>query len=179
MAGVLEIVRLDGTQAAALAPQLGEVLADCVAGGASVSFMSPFTAADAQAYFAGVADEVALDRAAILVARQDGRIVGAVQLGLHTPPNQPHRADVRKMLVHRSARRQGVGAALMRAVEELAGNLGRTLLVLDTVTGDAGERLYSSLGWTRVGEIPDYALLPEGGLVSTTVFWKRVSPPRR
>ena len=83
------------------------------------------------------------------------------------------------MLVHRSARRQGVGAALMLAAEELAAELGRTLLVLDTVTGAAGERLYASLGWVRVGEIPDYALLPEGGLVSTTVFWKRVSPTPR
>ncbi len=179
MTPALEIVRLDAEQASALVPALGDVLADCVAGGASVSFMSPFTAADAQAYFAAVASEVARDKAAILVARLDQRVVGTVQLGLDTPPNQPHRADVRKMLVHRSARRQGVGAALMLAAERLAADLGRTVLVLDTVTGGAGERLYAGLGWVRVGEIPDYALLPEGGLVSTTVFWKRVSPTPR
>ncbi len=179
MTAVLEIVRLDAAQARALASQLGDVLADCVAGGASVSFMSPFPAAEAQAYFAGVAEEVARDEAAILAARLDGRVVGTVQLSLHTPPNQPHRADVRKMLVHRSARRQGVGAALMLAAEKLAAELGRTVLVLDTVTGGAGERLYAGLGWTRVGEIPDYALLPEGGLVATTVFWKHVSPTPR
>ena len=90
------------------------------------------------------------------------------------PDNQPHRADVAKMQVHRRARRHGVGAALLRAVETEARNAGRTLLVLDTVTGSDAERLYSSLGWQRCGVIPDYALWPQGGLCSTTVFYRQL-----
>ena len=171
----LEIVRLDGAEAAAATAELGEVLADCVTGGASVNFMWPYTPTDGRAFFARVAEDVAQGRTELLVARLDGRIVGTVQLGLDTPPNQPHRADVKKMLVHRDVRRRGVGAALMREAELLAAQLGRTLLVLDTVTGEAGERLYARMGWNRLGEIPDYALMPDGALCSTTVFWKRTA----
>jgi len=104
-----------------------------------------------------------------------GEIVGTVQLVLAQPENQPHRADVAKMLVHRSARRSGLGAALMRAVERTAAEEGKSLLVLDTVTGGDAERLYERLGWERCGVIPDYALWPEGGLCATTVFFKRVA----
>jgi GNAT superfamily N-acetyltransferase len=120
-----------------------------------------------------VVDEIARGDTALLGARADGRFVGTVQLGLNTPPNQPHRADVRKMLVHRAARRRGIGAALMHAVEDEARRRGRTLLVLDTASGDA-ERLYVRGGWQRVGVIPDYALWPDGSFCDTTVFWKRV-----
>jgi len=154
--------------------QLAEVLVDCVAGGASVSFMPPFEHEDGKAFFTKIAGEVARGEAALLVARVAGRIVGTVQLGLALPPNQPHRADVRKLLVHRSARGRGIGMALMTAAEEAARARGRTLLVLDTALGDKAERLYTRAGWTRVGVIPNYALFPDGRPCDTVVFWKQV-----
>jgi GNAT superfamily N-acetyltransferase len=110
----------------------------------------------------------------LLAASLQGRIVGTVQLGLDTPPNQPHRADIRKLLVHRSARGRGVGAALMAQVEQEARRRGRWLLVLDTVPGENGYRLYVRAGWTRTGIIPDYALFPDGRLCDTAVLWKRL-----
>ncbi|MEI9965327.1 MAG: GNAT family N-acetyltransferase [Caulobacteraceae bacterium] len=170
----LTITELDAAQAVAAIPDLAAVLADVVAGGASVNFMAGFGQAEAEAFYAKVADSVASGEAVLLAARLDGRIVGTVQLGLDTPPNQPHRAEVRKMLVRRAARRRGVGAALMTAVEDAARARGRTLLVLDTVTDMDGERLYARMGWTRVGVIPDYALFPDGTPCSTTIFYKRL-----
>jgi GNAT superfamily N-acetyltransferase len=154
--------------------ELAAVLADCVEGGASVSFMAPFSQADALGFFRKVAAEVASGEIVLLVARLGGRIVGTVQLGLDTPPNQPHRADIRKLLVHRSARGSGVGAALMVRVEQEARRHGRWLLVLDTVRGENGYRLYTRAGWTRTGIIPDYAMFPDGRLCDTAVFWKRL-----
>jgi len=154
--------------------QLASVLADRVEGGASVSFMSPFSQADGLAFFRKVAGSVASGDAVLLAARLDGDIVGTVQLGLDTPPNQPHRADVKKLLVHRSARGHGVGAALMAQVEEEARRRGRWLLVLDTVPGEIGYRLYSRAGWNQTGVIPDYAMFPDGRLCDTAVFWKRL-----
>ena len=154
--------------------ELAEVLVDCVAGGASVSFMPPFEHDDAKAFFTKIAGEVARGEAVLLVARVDGRIVGTVQLGLALPPNQPHRADVRKLLVHRSARGRGIGAALMTAAEDAARARGRTLLVLDTALGDNAERLYTRAGWNRVGVIPGYALFPDGRPCDTVVFWKQI-----
>jgi len=173
MTPAADILLLEGKDAAAAIDDLVEVLADCVAGGASVSFMSPFSRADAAAYFRRVVVEVERGDTALLGARLDGRIVGTVQLGLDTPPNQPHRADVKKMLVHRAVRRRGIGGALMQGVEEEARRRDRTVLVLDTASGDA-ERLYVRSGWQRVGTVPDYALWPDGGLCATTFFWKRV-----
>ena len=155
--------------------ELAEVLVDCVAGGASVSFMPPFEHEDGKAFFTKIAGEVARGEAALLVARLDGRIVGTVQLALATPPNQPHRADIRKLLVHRSVRGRGIGLALMTAVEEAARARGRTLLVLDTALGDNAERLYTRAGWTRVGVIPGYALFPDGRPCDTVYFWKKLS----
>jgi GNAT superfamily N-acetyltransferase len=154
--------------------ELAEVLVDCVAGGASVSFMPPFEHEDAKAFFTKIAGEVARSEAALLVARVAGRIVGTVQLGLAMPPNQPHRADVRKLLVHRSARGRGTGLALMTAAEEAARARGRTLLVLDTALGGDAERLYTRAGWTRVGVIPGYALFPDGSPCHTVYFWKQL-----
>jgi GNAT superfamily N-acetyltransferase len=153
---------------------LADVLLDCVAGGASVSFMEPFTRERAIAFWTKVAAGVAAGERALLVAEDGEGICGTVQLVLDLPENQPHRADLAKMLVHRRARRQGVGAALMRAAEALALECGRTLLVLDTVTGGDAERLYARLGWTRVGEIPRFALFPNGGYCSTTYFYKEL-----
>jgi ribosomal protein S18 acetylase RimI-like enzyme len=157
---------------------LAEVLADCVAGGASVSYLEPFGHAEAREAFARFAEDAKLGRRAILAAFVDGRVVGTVQLVLALPPNQPHRGEIAKLLVHRDARRRGIAELLMAAAEAEAVAEGRTLLVLDTVTGDAAERLYTRLGWTRVGEIPNYALYPDGRPCSTTFFWKEPAGPR-
>lgn len=152
--------------------ELTDVLVDCVEGGASVSFMLPLPRDKARGFWQGVADGAARGERILLVGEDaQGRIVGTVQVLLAQPDNQPHRADVAKMLVHRRARRGGWGAALMRAAEAAAGQAGKTLLVLDTASADA-ERVYARLGWQRVGVIPDYALLPAGGLCGTTVFYK-------
>jgi GNAT superfamily N-acetyltransferase len=153
---------------------LADLLIDSIDGGASVSFMHPLAPAKAQAFWRRVADGVASGERGLLVAEDDTGIVGTVQLVLEQPENQPHRADLAKMLVHRRARRRGLGAALMQAAEDLARDCGKTLLVLDTVTGSDAERLYARLGWVRVGEIPEFALLSRGGLWGTTVFYKKL-----
>ncbi len=152
--------------------QLADVLCDCVAGGASVGFMQPLTPARALAFWHKVASGVRNGERGLLVAEDEHGIVGTVQLVLDLPENQPHRADLAKMLVHRRGRRRGLGAALMRAAEALAQECRRTLLVLDTVTGGDAERLYARLGWQRCGEIPGYALWPQGGPCGTTVFYR-------
>jgi len=151
---------------------LADVLLDCVAGGASVSFMQSLTRERALQFWRGVAAGAASGERALLVAEDAQGIAGTVQLVLAQPDNQPHRADVAKMLVHRRARRQGLGAALMRAAEAEARACGKTLLVLDTVTGGAAERLYARLGWQRAGAIPDYALMPDGAPCGTTIFYR-------
>jgi GNAT superfamily N-acetyltransferase len=172
MTTLRRLVHVDDAQIRGLA----EVLIDCVNGGASVSFMLPLTLERAQAFWRGVADGVQRGERALLVAEDpSGTIVGTVQLVLAQPENQPHRADVAKMLVHRHARRRGLAAALMRAVEQVAAAEGKTLLVLDTVTGGDAERLYERLAWQRCGVIPDYALWPAGGLCATTVFFKPIA----
>jgi GNAT superfamily N-acetyltransferase len=154
---------------------LAEVLADCVAGGASVGFMQPLDHARALAFWQRVAAGVRRGERALLVAEDAAGIVGTVQLVLDLPENQPHRADLAKMLVHRRGRRAGLGAALMRAAEALALECGRSLLVLDTVTGGDAERLYARLGWQRCGEIPGFALWPQGGRCGTTIFYRELS----
>lgn len=171
----IEVRRLEGDELEDHLDGLAAVLADCVAGGASVSYLAPFSHADARAAFAGFAADVAAGRRLILAAFADGEVVGSVQVVLAVPPNQPHRAEIAKLLVRRSARRQGIARLLMEHAEAEARAEGKTLLVLDTVTGDAAERLYTRLGWTRVGVIPGYALYPDGRPCDTTVFWKRVS----
>jgi GNAT superfamily N-acetyltransferase len=153
---------------------LAEVLIDCVEGGASVSFMQPLSRARALEFWRGIAADVGADARALLAAEDTGGLIGTVQIALKQPENQPHRADIAKMLVHRRARRQGVGAALLRAAEDTARAAGKTLLVLDTATGGDAERLYARLGWTCVGVVPDYALWPDGGLCSTTFYYRRL-----
>jgi GNAT superfamily N-acetyltransferase len=150
---------------------LADLLIDCVEGGASVGFMNPLSRPRAQAFWRRVADSVAAGRRAVLVAEDAGEIIGTVQLVLEQPENQPHRADVSKVLVRRSARRRGLGEALMRAAETLARECGKSLLVLDTVTDSDGARLYSRLGWQLCGTIPGYALLPDGGLCDATYYY--------
>jgi GNAT superfamily N-acetyltransferase len=158
--------------------ELADVLIDCVEGGASVSFMQPLSRDRALAFWRGVARAVAAGERALLVAEDAHGLCGTVQLVLDQPENQPHRADLTKTLVHRRARRQGLGAALMRAAETAARECGKTLLVLDAVTGGDGARLYERLGWVRVGDIPGYALMPRGGLCSTTVYYRDVGDQR-
>jgi GNAT superfamily N-acetyltransferase len=150
------------------------VLIDCVDGGASVSFMHPLTRERAASFWQRVASGVNAGERALLVASDADGICGTVQLIFDLPENQPHRADVAKMLVHRRARRRGLGAALMRAAEATARECGRTLLVLDAVTGGDAARLYERLGWQRVGDIPEYALFPKGGFCSTTVYYRNL-----
>ena len=174
MSAKVEITALEGPVADSALDQLADVLVDCVKGGASVSFMSPFSHQEALAFFCKVAGSVASGDTVLLAARLDGRIVGTVQLGLDTPPNQPHRADIKKLLVHRSFRGYGVGAALMAQVEEEARRRGRWLLVLDTVPGENGHRLYLREGWMQTGLVPNYALFPDGRLCDTAIMWKRL-----
>lgn len=152
-----------------------DVLVDCVEGGASVSFMQPLTRERAAAFWRKVAAGVAAGERALLVAEDDRGVCGTVQLIFDLPENQPHRADLAKMLVHRRARRRGLGEALMRAAEQTARDCGKTLLVLDAVTDGDAARLYARLGWVRVGDIPNFALYPQGGYCSTTYFYRNLA----
>ena len=152
---------------------LADVLMDVVDGGASVSFMHPFTRDKAIAFWRGVARGVEAGERAIVVAEDEHGICGTAQLILSLPENQPHRADLAKMLVHRRARRRGIGAAVLAAAEDTARELGKTLLVLDTASHDA-ERLYERAGWIKVGVIPDYALMPDGAFCDTIVYYRRL-----
>jgi len=174
MTAQLEIRRLAGADLRKELDGLAAVLADCVEGGASVSYMAPFSHEQARAAFEGFAAEVDAGRRVLLVAFAGGALVGSVQVILALPPNQPHRGEIAKLLVRRSARRRGIAQRLMEHAEGEARAEGKTLLVLDTVTGDPGERLYARLGWNRVGVIPGYALYPDGRPCDTTVFWKTV-----
>src|SRR5581483_10746246 len=173
----VQVRRLEGADLDAQLDDLAEVLLDCVAGGASVSYLEPFDRAQARHAYEGFAADATRGGRVVLAAFAGDRLVGTVQVVLALPPNQPHRAEIAKLLVHRDARRRGIAERLMEAAEAAAVAEGRTLLVLDTVTGDPAERLYARLGWTRVGEIPDYALYPDGRPCSTTFFWKRLPAP--
>jgi ribosomal protein S18 acetylase RimI-like enzyme len=156
---------------------LAQVLIDCVEGGASVSFMQPMTREKALGFWRGVAQSAARGERVLLVAEEEGQVLGTVQVVLDQPENQPHRGDVSKMLVRQAARKRGLGEALMRAAEAAAVESGKTLLVLDTAS-DAAMRLYERCGWQRVGTIPDYALLPQGGFCDTVYYYKRLSAGR-
>ncbi len=177
-ATVPPVERLAAPLAGADLASLAEVVADCVAGGASVSFMPPFGPEEALDWWRGLLPAIAAGEILLLAARDgDGRIAGTVQLHLKTPPNQPHRAEIAKLLVHRRARGRGMAAALIRAAEAAAGACGRRLLTFDTATGSAGERLYRRLGFVAIGVIPGYALYPDGAPCDTTVFYKWLEPP--
>ena len=169
-ASTLEIRRLDTVDAIQL-QALADVLVDCVEGGASVSFMLPITRERSLVFWRKVADGVARGERLLLVAEDARGIVGTVQVIVDQPENQPHRADVAKMLVHRRARRQGAGEALMRAAETAARQAGKTLLVLDT-GDDTAARLYTRLGWQAAGRIPRYALTPQGADCATTFYFR-------
>ena len=169
--GEIEIRRLDPAEVEQHLDALAAVLEDVVAGGASVGYMAPFAHEDARAAFEGFAAEVGSGRRLLFAAFADGVVVGTVQVILGAPPNQPHRGEITKLLVHRSARRRGVARLLMERAEAEAREEGKTLLVLDTAD-DTAERLYARLGWTLVGVIPGFALFPDGRPCATTVFYK-------
>ncbi len=168
----IEIRRLGATEVYAQLDGLAAVLVDCVEGGASVSYLAPFSHEQARGAFEAVALEVEQGRRLLLGAFEQDQLVGTVQVVLAMPPNQPHRAEIAKLLVRRLARRRGIAQRLMAQAEREALAEGKTLLVLDTVTGDSAERLYERLGWTRVGVIPGYALYPDRRPCDTTIFWK-------
>ncbi len=169
---MIEIRRLSAAEGRQHLGALAEVLLDCVAGGASVSFMASLSKPEAEVFFEKVVEGVERAERILLAAFIEGELLGTVQIITATPPNQPHRADVAKLLVHRSARGQGIAKRLMEEVEEASRSAGKTLLVLDTVTGGDAERLYMRMGWTKSGIIPNYALFPDGRFCDTTVFWK-------
>lgn len=152
--------------------QLTDVLIDCVDSGASVSFMSPLTRDRARTFWRRVARDVTEENRLVIVGEDAEGICGTVQLIFDLPENQPHRADLAKMLVHRRARRQGLGAALVNSAEAAAKSCGKTLLVLDAVTDGDAARLYERLGWQRAGVIPRYALYPQGGYCDTTYYYR-------
>jgi GNAT superfamily N-acetyltransferase len=173
-AEAIEIRRLDPAEIDQDIDALAAVLADVVAGGASIGYMAPFSHQDARDAFTSFAAEVAHGRRLLLAGFLDGALVGTVQVILSAPPNQPHRGEITKLLVHRSGRRRGVARRLMERAETEALSAGKTLLVLDTAD-DTAERLYSRLGWTLVGVIPGFALFPDGRPCATTVFYKSLA----
>jgi ribosomal protein S18 acetylase RimI-like enzyme len=173
----IAIERLDGAGAAAAVPALTEILRDAVANGASVGFMDFNTSADFERFWQGIAEQVETGAVLLFVARGIEGIVGTAQLHPVGKPNQPHRAEIAKVLVHSRARRRGIGEALMRAAEAQALAMGRDLLVLDTDEAGAARRLYNRLGWTEAGTIPRYALMPDGRDCGSTFFYKALPSP--
>ena len=158
-----------------LIDQLSDVLIDCVEGGASVGFMLPISRERAAEFWRRIAGGVGAGQRALLIAEDSRGVCGTVQLILDLPDNQPHRADLAKMLVHRRARRGGLGAALLQRAEATARECGRTLLVLDAVTSGDAARMYERMGWVKVGDIPKFALMPDGTPCSTTVYYRNLA----
>jgi ribosomal protein S18 acetylase RimI-like enzyme len=155
---------------------LSEILIEVVANGGSVSFMHPLAPETARAFWDDALSAAARDERIVLGAWDGEVLVGTVTLLLDCPPNQPHRAEIAKLMTRPSHRGRGVAKALMRAAEDLAVKRERTLLVLDTATEGGASALYEGLGFILVGEIPDYALKPHGGLTGTLIYWKRITP---
>jgi ribosomal protein S18 acetylase RimI-like enzyme len=153
---------------------LSEILIEVVANGGSVSFMHPLEAETAEAFWDGALAAAARDERIVLGAWDGEVLAGTVTLLLDCPPNQPHRAEIAKLMTRLSHRGRGVAASLMRAAERLAVERARTLLVLDTATDGGAAGLYEGQGFTLAGEIPDYALKPHGGLSGTLIYWKRI-----
>jgi GNAT superfamily N-acetyltransferase len=171
----IRIATPDADEARTLVSALAGILIDCVEGGAGVSFMLPIDRRIVEDFWKGVAGKVADGSTILFVAFLDDAPIGTVQLTPAPQPNQPHRADVNKLLVDRRGRNLGVARALMANLEEAAKARGRWLLCLDTVTGSPAERLYEKLGWQRLGVMPRHAMYPQGGFSDTTFFWKDLS----
>jgi len=169
---------LDAAAAASAERSLVDLLVACVDAGASVSFLPPLPAATARAFWKHVTAEIAAGTRLLLAGWAGGSLLGAAMLDLGTPPNQPHRAEVQKLLVHPNARRKGLGRALMQWAEQEAVRAGRSLLTLDTKAGDAAEALYRANGWQEAGRIPGYALNADGTPCDTVLFWKIPSPTK-
>lgn len=174
MIAPLHIRALDAAGDAALLPALAALLVEAVEGGASIGFMAGHDYAEALAFWT---QKHATPGTVILVALDGDTLLGTVTLATDMPPNQPHRADVQKMIVAAAARRRGIGAALMAAVEAEARDRRRSLLVLDTISDSAAARLYERSGWTSIGDIPDFALMPNGGLAPTTIYIRQLDRP--
>ncbi|HVE85735.1 MAG TPA: GNAT family N-acetyltransferase [Myxococcales bacterium] len=174
-----EIRELDAAEVERRLSELAEVLVDVVDGGASVNFLRGFTAEAAEGFWRSQLPALQAGTRRLLIAEAGGRLVGTVVVTFAHQPNQPHRAEISKMLVHRSCRRHGFGARLLSAAEATAERHGRTLLVLDTESGSAGERLYSRSGWVKIGEIPGYALSPDGVPKAASFFYKQLPAPAR
>jgi GNAT superfamily N-acetyltransferase len=170
----VDVRRLDAEAARDAIGHLANVLVDAVEGGDSVSFMAGFGDDDARAFYESLLPELERGTRVLLAAYDDGVLVGTVQFVHAWPPNSQHRAEVAKLLVHRRARGKGVGRALMERLEEEARADGKTLLILDTVTERAADRLYERLGWTRLGAVPDYARDPDGSFCDATFFYKHL-----
>ncbi|HUB47133.1 MAG TPA: N-acetyltransferase [Acetobacteraceae bacterium] len=158
----------------AIIGMLGEILVETVAAGGSVSFMHPLAQDVARAFWQGALEQAAQDRRVVLGAWDGALLAGTVTLLLDCPPNQPHRAEIAKLMTRVSHRGRGIARNLMRAAEASAVQRNRSLLVLDTATDGGAGPLYEQLGFTLAGEIPDYALKPHGGLTGTLVYWKRI-----
>jgi len=169
----MEIAILEGDEARRRIPELALVLQDCVAKGASVSFMNPFSLAEAIGYFTDIAESVARQEIILFAAIEKGRAVGTVQIHPSWKPNQPHRAEIAKMLVHSAHRKQGIGQKLLDTAKIEAKKRGYTLLTLDTASGEA-ERLYTRVGYIKAGAIPNYALWPDGGYCDTVFYYKLI-----
>ena len=165
---------LDAAEAELLLPELAGLLVDAVAHGASVNFLRGFSETDGHVFWRGQLPGVADGSRRLLVAEEDGRLLGTVVLTFAHQPNQPHRGDIGKMLVHSGARRRGLGRALLAAAEEEARRFGRTLLCLDTEEGSQGDALYRACGWTPIGTIPGFALSPDGIPAGATFFYKPI-----
>lgn len=170
--------RLDAAQLLDRLEGLADLLVDTVDGGASVGFLAPLDRAEAAAWWKERAADVAAGQLAVWAAH-DGdrghRVVGTVSLAFPDKPNSRHRAELVKLMVHRDARGQGLGRALLATAEEAAAAAGVTLLHLDTETDSPAEHLYRTAGWTRAGVIPDYAASPAGVLRPTTLYYKHVA----
>jgi ribosomal protein S18 acetylase RimI-like enzyme len=153
---------------------LTDLLIETVANGGSVSFMHPLAPQTATAFWEASLAAAARDERVVLGASDGGALIGTVTLLLDCPPNQPHRAEIAKLMTRVSRRGQGVARSLMLAAERLAIDHGRTLLTLDTAVEDGAAELYERLGFQKAGVIPDYALKPHGGLTGTIIYWKRI-----
>lgn len=171
---MVEITPLSAAEGSALLPQLIALLQDGVESGASLGFWHPLTAEDAERYWRGILTDVDSGRRILLIAREHDHILGSVQLELAQKQNAHHRAEVQKLIVHRTARRQGLARSLMHAIEAQAHAAHRTVLVLDTRTGDLAESLYRALGYSEAGRIPAYVSEPDGSLSPTTLFYKHL-----
>jgi GNAT superfamily N-acetyltransferase len=174
----IAITMVDAETAGQRLHELTDLLVDAVEHGASVNFLAGVPHATAASFWQDQLPGIAQGSKLVLIAERAGRIIGTVMVMFAPQPNAPHRAEVGKMLVHSSLRRQGLGRRLLLAAEQAAAAAGRTLLLLDTETGSAGDRLYRACGWQEIGTVPQHAYRPNGALADTTIFYKKLGAHR-